>query len=95
MDNFENNWKNKTVFQEQLELNLKELDGRFMPSHWQALIDFLFIIQEELTFNETPPTEIRTFLDIGCGCGAVSKLIKSYTPTFNTPGLTMPLKQSR
>ena len=85
MDNFENSWKNKTVFQEQLELNLKELNGE-PPSHWQALFEFLQIIQEHLWF-EVPTTEIKTMLDVGCGCGAVSKYIHGIYPNIKYTGM--------
>jgi trans-aconitate methyltransferase len=83
MDNFENSWKDKTVFEEQLELNLKELNGD-PPSHWQALLDFVEIIQTSMAKRGTEPC---TLLDIGCGCGAISKLLHSCYPHIKYTGM--------
>jgi len=86
MENFKDSWKNKTVFEEQLELNLKELDARHgPPSHWQALLDFLEIIQK--LFISEKKSDIGSLLDIGCGCGAVSKLIHAYYPEIKYTGM--------
>jgi ubiquinone/menaquinone biosynthesis C-methylase UbiE len=54
-------WKNKNVFEKQLELNIKQLSNNY-PQHWMDFIKF--IIQEK-------PTSI---LDIGCGCGTYYEL---------------------
>lgn len=87
-NNFENSWKNKTVFQEQLKLNLKELDARHAPSHWRALLDFFEIIQKVFIPKTTKwPFNPIKFLDIGCGCGAVSKLIHEYYPEIKYTGM--------
>ena len=78
-----NSWKNKKVFEEQLELNLKELKGE-PPSHWQALLYFVGIIQTSMVASGTVP---RTLLDIGCGCGAISKLLRSMYPEIQYTGM--------
>jgi len=74
MENFENSWKNKTVF---------ELNGE-PPSHWQVLLDFVGIIQTSLAAKGKA---LRSLLDIGCGCGAISKLLHSYYPGIKYTGI--------
>jgi len=65
MNNVTNSWKNKKVFEKQLELNLKELSNEsYYPSHWRAFISLL---------RENKP---KTMLDVGCGCGTYYELCK-------------------
>ncbi len=85
VENFENSWKNKTVFEEQLELNLKELN-REPPSHWQALLDFIATIKTATMQHALAGTP-RKLLDIGCGCGAIAKLLHSYYPEIEYTGM--------
>jgi 2-polyprenyl-3-methyl-5-hydroxy-6-metoxy-1,4-benzoquinol methylase len=68
MDNV-NSWKNKEVFDKQLDLNIKELDGKY-PRHWVNNIELLSMFK---------PTSI---LDIGCGCGAFYKVCKEELPAI-------------
>jgi trans-aconitate methyltransferase len=85
MDNFENSWKDKTVFEEQLELNLKELNGD-PPSHWETLLDFIGTIQEDM-LRRQKQCSIENFLDLGCGCGALAKVIQIDWPTIKYTGM--------
>lgn len=56
-------WKNSSVFNRQLELNLKEISSKSKyPSHW---IDFIDLV------NKVSP---KSMLDVGCGCGTFYKL---------------------
>lgn len=57
------NWKNKEVFEKQLELNKKQLSN--YPEHWNDFQEALEVIN---------PSSI---LDIGCGCGTYCNLVKS------------------
>ena len=57
MSNIES-WKNKDVFNKQLELNKTELDRGYYPEHWNNTIDLI---------KEINPT---TMLDVGCGVGS-------------------------
>jgi SAM-dependent methyltransferase len=78
MENFENNWKNKTVFKKQLELNLKELQEPY-PNHWVDFLSFLDEISKDVP--------IKYILDIGCGCGVFSELLQRYAPSIQYTGI--------
>tara|TARA_R100000995_G_scaffold83426_1_gene59319 strand:+ start:8489 stop:9130 length:642 start_codon:yes stop_codon:yes gene_type:complete len=80
MKNHEDSWKNKKVFEAQLALNEKELDT--YPFHWQCLL-------KGMSFLKSGPTrqEPKSFLDLGCGCGVFSKLVKRHFPTIEYKGL--------
>ena len=76
MPDLKNAWKNKNVFQKQLDLNLKELqDKESYPPHWNNCI---------LHINNFKPKNI---LDIGCGCGAFSKVISEQFPDMKYTGM--------
>ena len=60
-EDYTDSWKNKNIFQKQLELNKKEFIN--YPQHW---IDFIEIVKS-IKFN-------NKILDIGCGCGSFYKL---------------------
>jgi len=67
-------WKSSpTVFQKQLDLNLRYFKTGIYPPHWYAFLIFLHEIQEKYP--------IRSILDIGCGCGACYGLLKKECPT--------------
>jgi len=72
-DDFEfiGSWDHENVFLEQLNLNLKELDGNY-PYHWNSLTLFL---KQILKLNKNTNTNIN-LLDIGCGCGAIYEFMK-------------------
>lgn len=67
MTDLNNSWQNnKQVFDLQLKLNLDQLSHKNnYPVHWK---DFLNLLEN---------TNIYTLLDIGCGCGAYYKLLKT------------------
>jgi trans-aconitate methyltransferase len=76
MNNVTESWKNSKVFQKQLELNLKELTSKnAYPPHWN---DFLRLI------NKYKPKNI---LDVGCGCGALYKLLNNELPSIEYYGV--------
>jgi len=60
-------WKNKSVFEQQLQLNLRELDDNY-PGHWFHLITLL------QSFH------VSSILDVGCGAGIYSELINKHFP---------------
>jgi len=65
MSNVSDSWKDSDVFIKQLELNKKELQSvNSYPLHWVAFIALL---------KANSPTNM---LDVGCGCGAMSELIR-------------------
>ena len=74
MDNVSENWKYSNVFEKQLVLNLKELNGNY-PPHWNS-----FII---LLKNNNP----SSMLDVGCGCGAIYELCKRELPHLEYYGI--------
>jgi predicted TPR repeat methyltransferase len=79
MENYKDSWKNKTVFEKQLELNIRELRGP-IPSHWRVFLSFIKIIIED---GKT----IKNILDIGCGCGTFSKLLYNNFPSIKYTGM--------
>ena len=66
-------WKNKSVFEQQLELNLREINEHY-PGHWFHLITIL----------QNFPTS--SMLDIGCGAGIYSALLKKHFPSIKYSG---------
>jgi SAM-dependent methyltransferase len=62
-----NSWKNKKVFEKQLEINKKNLCS--YPPHWNS---FIKIVHNILNKNKD-----INILDIGCGCGAFLKLCEN------------------
>ena len=74
---FIDNWKNKNVFEKQLELNVQELSSNPYPNHWVSYLKALDLI----------PSQNKMILkDIGCGCGAYSKLTWDHEPTIKYVG---------
>jgi trans-aconitate methyltransferase len=73
-DNILESWKNKEIFDIQLKLNLKELNGNY-PSHWVDFIQFIKIFKP------------NNMLDIGCGCGAFSELCTKEFPELKYVGV--------
>lgn len=83
MENFEDTWKNKKVFEKQLELNLKELEGQ-TPRHLKIVLAFIGQIQQDLARkNQT----IKKFLDIGCGCGVFAEFLHRSHPEIEYTGI--------
>lgn len=60
-------WKNREVFEDQLALNKKELEGPY-PEHWN---EFIRTIKNHFNGHKKIETKL---LDIGCGVGAFSEL---------------------
>lgn len=76
MSDLKNAWKNKEVFQKQLEYNLVELNSKkSYPLHWNNCIEFV------KHFNP------KSFLDIGCGCGALSEVLFREFPEMKYTGM--------
>ena len=70
-----NEWKNKEVFESQLELNEKELDS--YPIHWNQ---FLYALD-----RVTPAP--KNILDMGCGVGVYYELCKRHHPELKYSGI--------
>jgi len=69
-------WKNKKVFDSQLDLNLKELkEESTYPAHWLDNIKFI---------SEYSP---RSILDVGCGCGSFIEVCKRKFPEMEYFGI--------
>ena len=68
-------WKNKSVFQRQLDLNLRQLDDGFSyPPHWRQMLQVLGALR---------PKSIH---ELGCGVGAASQVIKAHIPSIEYSG---------
>ena len=69
MNNFNDSWKNKEVFDLQLDFNLKELESKSTyPSHWVDNIDLM---------SKYNP---KSILDVGCGCGTFYEVCRREFP---------------
>lgn len=68
-------WKNDEVFRKQLELNLWELSGNY-PPHWKTIGMFLDDLKDA-----------KSLLDVGCGCGAMSEVVKRKNPGIKYTGI--------
>jgi trans-aconitate methyltransferase len=66
-------WKDATIFEKQLELNLKEFNS--YPPHWVQCI--------QLIDHFSP----KTILDIGCGVGSFSKVCNTHFPDIEYTGM--------
>jgi trans-aconitate methyltransferase len=69
-----NSWKNRVVFEKQLELNKYEFNHSY-PQHWK---DFI---------SEIKTMSISTILDIGCGSGVYYNLCKKECPNISYFGI--------
>jgi len=74
MTNVAETWKHSNVFEKQLKLNLKELNGVY-PPHWYDFIDLV---------NMNKP---NTLLDVGCGCGSIYELCRRELPHIKYHGI--------
>ena len=74
MSKFIDSWKNKKVFEKQLELNKFEFNNLY-PQHW---FDFL---------NTIKSLNISNILDVGCGSGVYYKLCQKEIPNINYFGV--------
>lgn len=74
MESFVDNWKNKKVFEKQLELNTYELNNSY-PPHW---LDFI---------NTIKLLDISNILDVGCGSGIYYELCKKEIPNVQYFGI--------
>ncbi len=77
MSEHKDSWKNESVFNDQLELNKKELHR--IPEHWQIFLSMIGRLKDQ--------QPIDTFLDVGCGCGAFAELLKMYYPSIAYTGM--------
>lgn len=70
------NWKNKFVFEQQLQLNLFQISSLSnYPEHWNIFLAYI---------KEINP---KSVLDIGCGAGIFYKLLQNYNPTIKYTGI--------
>jgi putative methyltransferase (TIGR04325 family) len=61
----ENNWKNPLIPEQQLSLNLKQLSSpSTYAAHWKDFLSLMKLVK------------VETIYDLGCGVGAMYKLIK-------------------
>ncbi len=68
-------WKNKSVFEKQLSLNQTQIsDSKNYPPHWTT---FLHLLRD---------TEIKSFLDVGCGAGIYYELLRQNYPDIKYTG---------
>lgn len=72
---FINSWKNRAVFDKQLALNLKQLGESPYPEHWEAFLKAFSLIKGP-----------KTLVDVGCGCGTFSELLKRHYPNIDYIG---------
>lgn len=68
-------WKSKSVFEKQLDLNKKELDGNY-PPHWYSFIRLLGNINKKINL-----------IDIGCGVGSYSELCSRHLKNVSYTGI--------
>jgi len=63
----ETNWKNPSIPQQQLELNLRQLSNKknYAP-HWNDFLNLMKVIENK----------VNTLYDLGCGVGSLYKLMK-------------------
>lgn len=70
------NWKNQSVFDQQLQLNLTQISSiNSYPEHWNIFLTYL---------DEIAPQSI---LDIGCGIGIFYKLLQNHYPNIKYAGI--------
>ena len=68
-------WKNsKEVFLQQLALNQQELRSASPPKHWYHFVNSMD------SFVESYP--VKRVVDIGCGAGVYSELVRVYFPSI-------------
>lgn len=76
MSDLKDAWKNKNVFLKQLEYNRTELSKKEKyPQHWTNFLECV---------SETKP---KSVLDIGCGCGSLSEVLRRDFPDIQYTGI--------
>jgi len=74
--NYKDNWKNQSVFEQQLKLNLTQISSpSSYPEHWNVFLTYL---------KEITPQNV---LDIGCGVGIFYKLLQNHNPNIQYTGV--------
>lgn len=73
-----NSWRDSAdVFKQQLALNMRELQSSY-PVHWKHLVKSLEFL--------TTKCDARRLVDIGCGAGVYSELIRKHFPEMSYVG---------
>lgn len=71
-----NNWKNQSVFEQQLQLNLSQISSpNNYPEHWIIFLEYL---------KEISPQSV---LDVGCGAGVFYQLLQNYNSNIKYTGV--------
>lgn len=69
-------WKNKSVFEKQLSLNLTQIsDKKNYPLHWNT---FLRLFDD---------MKVKSILDVGCGAGIYYELLRQNFPEIKYTGI--------
>lgn len=68
-------WKNKKIFELQLELNIKEFNSSY-PIHWSEFISAMNLLEKK-----------EFILDVGCGSGILHELCNKEFPLINYFGV--------
>lgn len=75
-------WKNsKGAFDQQLELNLRQIEGdvNTYPPNWSYILDYISNFMNE-------DSNINSIVELGCGVGALSKVILQWFPELSYGG---------
>ena len=80
-----NSWKNKEVFESQLKLNEGELGADMYPDHWAHFLQGIQMISDSFlqSYRRLP----KNVLDLGCGCGAYSELLRRHHQELEYQGV--------
>jgi len=75
MNSLADAWKNTSVFEEQYQLNIQELND--YPDHWNSFIQMVS------SLNPAP----KSILDVGCGAGVFFELCRRHFPEVSYTGI--------